>query len=269
MLVVLLQVALVGAAAAERLKVAVVPSEAINLDDSNVDALSQDLADALGTELDLEVLGGLAVRRQLPSEGLPDECAVTPSCAAEVARSLEVDELLFLVLVKNGATGAIQIDTTWVAPATGKRATRPAIVLGEGDAARVRFSANALKLLPDAPVRPMPVEGPSVQVGRGRPRHLTVPALVTGGVTVAALGTGIGFALSTRSRYTGCEDAGSCTDGEKKTIRARGLIADVSFVVALAGAITTAVLYGTSAESPRVMVSPTKDGAAVTGMLRF
>lgn len=269
MLVALTQVALVGVAAAERLKVAIVPSEAINLDDSNVDALSQDMAEALGGELDIDIIGGLEVRRLLPEAGLPDECVVTPSCTAGIARSLKVDEVLFVIVVKNGATGAIQIDSTWVAPATGKRATRPAIVLAEGDTNRTRFAANAIKLLPDAPVKPMPVSGPSVQVGRGRPRHITVPALITGGVTVAALGTGIGFALSTRARYTACDDDGFCKEGEKKTIRARGIIADVSFVVALAGAVTTAVLYGTSAESPRVMVSPTKDGAAVTGMLRF
>jgi hypothetical protein len=269
MLVALTQIALAGDAAAERLKVAIVAGEAINLDDSTVDALGQDMAEALGKELDISIVGGLEVRRLLPEGGLPEECVVTPSCTAEIARTLKVDEILFLVLIKNGATGAIQIDTTWVAPSTGKRGTRPAITLATGDSNSTRFAASALKLLPDAPVRPMPVNGPSVQVGRGRPRHFTVPSLITAGVTVAALGTGIGFAVSTRSRYTACDEDGFCKEGEKKTIRARGIVADVSFVVALAGAITTAVLYGTSAESPRVMVSPSKDGATVTGMLRF
>lgn len=268
MLVALVNVAALGTASADRLKVAVVPSEAINLDDSTVDALGQELAEALAAELDIDAIGGLEVRRLLPPEGLPEECAVTPSCTGDVARTLGVTEVLFLVLVKNGASGSVQIDTTWVAPATGKRATRPGIVLSSDDSARARFSASALKLLPDAPVRPIEGVSPLVQV-KGRPRHLTVPSLITAGVTVAALGTGIGFAISTRSRYTSCDEEPFCKDGEKKSIRARGIISDVSFVVAVAGAITTAVLYGTSSESPRVMVGPTKDGAAVTGMLSF
>jgi hypothetical protein len=219
--------------------------------------------------LDVEAIGGLEVRRLLPDTGLPDECAVTPSCTAEVARTLGVAEVLFVVMVKNGASGSVQIDTTWVSPSTGKRATRPGIVLTSVEGARTRFSSNAIKLMPDAPVRPMAVGSPVLQVERGRPRHITIPAIVAAGVTVAALGTGVVVGLDVRSRYRDCEQEPYCKDGEKKSIRARGFVADAAFVVALAGAVTTAVLYGTSAEEPSVLVGPTKDGAMVTGMLRF
>lgn len=264
-----------GAARADRLKAAVIPGVAINLDTSRVDAISQDLAEALSAELDVDVIGGLEVRRRLPQDGLPDECATTPSCAAETAELLGVNQLLFIVLVNTGAGGSIQMDTTWVDPGANLRVTRPALDLATIESAKERFAASAQKLLPDAPVRRKPTvsQAPSVRFDRGEPRHFTALSLTTAGVTLAALGSGVGFGLSVRSRYQACDDETPCKDGEKKSIRARAVIADVSFVVALAGAITTAVLYGTSAESPRVMVAPTVapggDGATLTGMMRF
>jgi hypothetical protein len=262
---------------ADRLKVAVIPGIAINLDTSRVDAISQDLAESLSAELDVEVIGGLEVRRQLPPDGLPDECAVEPKCAADAAARLGVQQLLFIVLVNTGAAGSIQMDTTWVAPglgtglSAGQRVTRPAIDFASIESAKERFAASARKLLPDAPVRrkPSTISTPMPRFDEGKPRHFTALSLATAGITVAALGTGIGFGLSTRSRYQDCDKPPYCTDGEKKSVRARGVIADAGFVVALAGAITTAILYSTSAEVPRMMVAPTDDGVAVTGMLRF
>jgi len=253
----------------------VIPGVAINLDTSRVDAISQDLAEALSAELEVEAIGGLEVRRRLPQDGLPDECAVEPKCAAEVAERLGVQQLLFIVLVNTGAAGSIQMDTTWVYPGTGpgagQRVTRPAIDLASIESAKERFSASARKLLPDAPVRrkPSSLSTPMPRFDEGKPRHFTALSLVTAGVTVAALGTGIGFGISTRSRYKDCDEYPYCTDGEKKSVRARGVIADASFVVALAGAITTAILYSTSSEAPRMMVGPTTDGVGVTGMMRF
>lgn len=254
----------------DRIRVAVIPGVAINLDTSRVDAISQDLAESLSAELDVDVIGGLEVRRQLPPDGLPDECAVTPACAAEAAARLGVQQLLFIVLVNTGAAGSIQMDTTWVDPAAGQRVTRPAIDLSSIESAKERFVASARKLLPDAPVRRKATLSPPMQrFDDGKPRHFTALSLTTAAVTVAALGTGIGFGISTRSRYKDCDAYPYCTEGEKKSVRARGVIADASFVIALAGAITTAVLYGSSAEAPRVMVAPMKDGAAVSGMMRF
>lgn len=256
---------------ADRLRVAVIPGVAINLDTSRVDAISQDLAESLSAELDIEAIGGLEVRRQLPPDGLPDECAVEPKCAADAAARLGVQQLLFIVLVNTGAAGSIQMDTTWVNPSAGQRVTRPAIDLSSIESAKERFAASARKLLPDAPVRRKPsnISTPMPRFDDGKPRHFTALSLSTAAITVAALGTGIGFGISTRSRYKDCDEAPYCTEGEKKSVRARGVIADASFVVALAGAITTAILYSTSSEAPRMLVSPTKDGVAVTGMLRF
>ena len=72
-------------AAADRLKVAVVPGVAVNLDAARVDALGQDLADALGSELEVDAHGGLEVRRLLPADGVPADCHTTPACVADVA----------------------------------------------------------------------------------------------------------------------------------------------------------------------------------------
>src|SRR3954452_5022602 len=84
---------------ADRIKVAVVPGIAVNLDAARVDALSQDLADALATELDIDAIGGLEVRRQLPPDGIPPDCVATPSCVADVAKRVSANQLLFVVMV--------------------------------------------------------------------------------------------------------------------------------------------------------------------------
>src|SRR5262245_28141182 len=95
-----------------KVRVAVVPGIAVNLDASRVDALSQELADALSRELEVEAIGGLEVRRRLPGEGLPSDCIVTQACIADVAKRLSAAQLLFVVVVDTG--GAIQIDSTWI-----------------------------------------------------------------------------------------------------------------------------------------------------------
>jgi len=71
---------------AEQTKVAVVLSVAVNLDPTRVDALTQDLAAALASELDVEAIGGLDARRMLPTEGLPPDCMTSLKCAADVGR---------------------------------------------------------------------------------------------------------------------------------------------------------------------------------------
>src|SRR4051794_24873003 len=114
-------------AAADRIKVAVVPGVAVNLDAARVDALSQDLAEGLASALDVDAVGGLEVRRQLPADGVPPDCATNPTCTADVAKRTGAQQLLFVVMVDSGAGGSVQIDTTWVEPETGKSASRPPI----------------------------------------------------------------------------------------------------------------------------------------------
>jgi hypothetical protein len=248
-------------------QIAIVPGIAVNLDTARVDALSQDLADALTSELAVHASGGLEVRRKLPPEGIPADCVTTPACIAEVAQRTGATQLLFVVMVDSGAGGSIQIDATWVDTATGRTASRPAIDLTSTAEARAKFQSAARQLLPDAPVRAKATTATTVLAPRmtdGVPRHLTTPAKITGGVALLGLGAGIAFGLSTRSKFEKCEnDRVSCTESERRSIRTSGALADTGFVIATGAAIATVVLYLTSSEEPRLIVTPTTEGGAI------
>lgn len=257
---------------ADRIKVAVVPGIAVNLDSARVDALSQDLADALAAELDLDAAGGLEVRRQLPAEGLPPDCLTTPSCVNDVAKRLTATQLVFVVMVDATGSGAVQIDSTWVEVSTGKRVSRPAIDLPTIADAKTRFAAAARVLLPDAPVRKKGGTGnPNIGVMSPEvPRHMTTLAWGTAGAAVVGLGVGIGFGLSARSKYNDCDLAdGPCGKSQRDSIRTRTIIADVGFFAALGGAVVTSILFATSGKESRLVVGPTPQGVAVSAFGRF
>lgn len=256
------------------LRVAIIPGIAVNLDTARVDALSQELADALMVELEVHAMGGLEVRRQLPADGVPPDCVTTPACTADVARRTGASQLLFVVMVDSGATGSVQIDSTWVDPAANTSASRPAIDLTSPSEAKAKFESAARQLLPDAPVRAKPQTGggggmtPSMT--DGVPRHISTPAKITGAIAVAGLGMGIAFGLTTRSRYNSCETMPiDCTDSKRDSIRTSSILADTGFVIAAGAALATVVLYVTSSEAPRLIVTPTAEGAAVSAFGRF
>ena len=255
-----------------RPKVAVVPGIVVNLAAARVDALTQTLAEALQAELEVDAIGGVEVRRRLPPAGLPSDCVASEPCIADVARRLGAEQLLFLVLIDTGATGAIQIDSTWVDPVAHRSGSRPAIDIATIADARARFAAAASQLLPDAAVRPRP------QASLGRmsqpvPRHVTLPVYVTAGATLVGLGVGISLGLDARSRYNDCTalaHAGTaCSQARKDAIRRIDLVADAGWLVAIGGTIATAILYATSSEASHVIVEPVPGGAAVTAFGRF
>jgi hypothetical protein len=259
-------------ASADRVKVAVVPMIAVNMEAARVDALAQDLAEALRTELVIDAVGGVEVRRRLPAEGLSPGCIASTACIADVAQRLDAQQLLFVVMIDTGASGAIQIDSTWVDPVTHQSAPRPAIDLTTLADATSRFAAAARQLLPDAPVRAKP----KASLGRMSapvPRHFGVPSYLTAAGTVIGLGTGISLGLVTRERYKDCEAQGhagtACTQSRRDSIRRLALIADAGWVMAIGGTIATAVLYATSGESSHVVVEPTPGGVAVSAVGRF
>ncbi|HEY5921989.1 MAG TPA: hypothetical protein VIV11_09985 [Kofleriaceae bacterium] len=258
------------------LRVAVVPGIAVNLDTARVDALSQDLAQALMSELVVEATGGLEVRRLLPPDGLPPDCVTTPACTADVAKRTNAQQLLFVVMVDSGSGGSIQVDTTWVDPVTGKSASRSAIDLQTAADATAKFTLAAPELLPDAPRRPKQTNGGgglgvNTKMSDSVPRHFTSPAKITAAVGVVGLGAGIAFGLTTRSRYRECgkNNAINCSEGDRDAIRNFGLLADAGWLLALGGAIVTTALYWTSAEEPRLIVAPGPDGATVSAIGRF
>ncbi|HWU88203.1 MAG TPA: hypothetical protein VN253_13040 [Kofleriaceae bacterium] len=256
------------AAAGARVKVAVVPGIAVNVAAARVDALGQDLADALAAELDVDAMGGLEVRRRLPVDGLPPDCIAKPDCIADVARRAGAAQLLFMVIVDIGA-GGIQIDSTWIEPATGRSAARPVIDLAPGADPKSRFVAAARGLLPDAPVRPRPNGGIGGTMTPAVPRHYTTAAKLTTGLAVAGLGAGIGFGLAARSKYRACDvepKAPVGCDGQHGAIRTRALIADLGYAAAIGGAIATAVLIATSGKESRLVVEPSPQGVAVSAI---
>lgn len=257
-----------------RIKVAVIPGVAVNLDAARVDALSQDMADALETELDVEAIGGLEVRRLLPPDGLPADCVANAECVADVGKRTGANQLLFVVMVDAG--GAMQVDTTWVEPATTKNASRPAIDIAVITEAKSRFASAARQLMPDAPVRPKPKLGGGIdgKMSAAIPRHFTPASYITAGIAVVGLGVGIGFGIRTKGLYEDCDVMGAPCDGTSKEdkIRTGALIADIGYLTALGGAVATAILYATSGSESKLVVSPNAEGGggvSVTAFGRF
>lgn len=259
-------------AEAPKVRVAIVPGVAVNMDAARVDALAQEMADALSTELIVEAVGGLEVRRQLPPDGVPADCVATPACIADVAQRTNASQLLFVVMVDTGGSGSVQVDSTWVEPATGKSVARPPVDIAVGAEAKTRFAGAARQLLPDAPVRPksktVGVEG---KMTKEIPRHFTTTSYITAGVAVVGLGVGIGFGLRTRGLYDDCDQPSApCSDAQEDKIRNNALIADLGYIAALGGAIATAILYATSSSESRLVVAPNAEGGGgVTYVGRF
>src|SRR5262245_46725476 len=135
-----------AAAAAAPHRVAVIPTVEVNVDAQRAEALTGTLADALRDRLEIDAIGGQDVIRRLPAGGLAEDCVAHPKCIAALGARLEVDQLLFLVIVQVGHT--IQLDPTWADVATGKTIGRPMVELPDDARATTVFAANAHKLLP-------------------------------------------------------------------------------------------------------------------------
>ena len=249
-----------SAVASGRVKVAIVPTVAVNLDAARVDALTADLAEALVAELDLDAVGGLEVRRALPAEGVPAECVTTPACAEDISKRLQANQILFLVMVGTG--NALQVDATWVEPSTGHQAARPPTDVANMNDAKVRFAAVAHTLLPDAPVRKKVVPGGGGTNGvmsKAVPLHFTTASYVTAAVTVVGVGVGASLGFMTRGKYNDCDSpVASCTQSKKDSIRLTGLVADAGWLIAIGGAVATGILYATSGESPHLIIAPSE-----------
>jgi hypothetical protein len=245
----------------------------VNLGTARVDSLSQELADALRTVLDIDTIGGLEARRRLPAAGLPPDCVATQACIDDVAARLEAQQLLFVVMVDAGAGGAIQVDTTWVDVAGKKAVSRPVIDIAAIATAKAQFADVAQQLLPDAPVRQKPAGASLGRMSDEIPRHLALPSYITAGVTLAGVGLGASLGIAARNRYQDCEaSAGrgaACSAERKDSIRTTALLADAGWLIAIGGSIATGVLYATSGESSHLVVEPTPGGVAVTASGTF
>jgi len=257
-------------AEAPKPRIAVVSGLAVNVDTARADALAQDLSNALAEQLEVDAIGGLEVRRRLPEE-LPAECVSTPACIADVAHRLGASQLLFVVFVDSGT---LQVDSTWVDVASGKSMSRPPIDVAAGSDPKAKFTASATQLLPDAKVRTkvsttILKQGQFGKMTPDVPRHFTTWSLATTAITAVGVGVGIGFGLDARSKYNGCETSLACGTGARDGIRHVALIADAGYLVAVAAAVATGILFGTSGSESHLVVAPAENGATIGAFGRF
>ena len=259
------------AAPTKKVRVAVVSGLAVNVDTARADALAQDLSESLASELEIEAIGGLEVRRKLP-EALPPDCVNTPACVTDVGKKLAVDQLLFVVFVDSGT---LQVDSTWIEVATGRSIARAPIDVVAGSDPKAKFALSATQLLPDAKVR---VKSTTTIIHEGGvggtmsaeiPRHFTTVTYATAALTVVGVGVGLGFGLDARSHYNSCESSLTCASGARDGIRHVALAADVSYLIALGAAVTTAVLWATSGSESHLVIAPDEHGAMVGAFGRF
>ena len=258
-------------------RVAIIPGVAVNIGPTRVDALTQDLADALNAELVVDAAGGLEVRRELPAD-LADGCVTQPACIQQVAKATGAAQLLFVVMIDAGGD-AISVDTTWVDAATGKSIGRsPVSLTNTSDVdAKAKFQLAAKSLLPDLPLKPKQTQntggGIDGKVVAGTPRHVTLPAMITAGTTLVGLGMWIGFGLDARSKYNSCQAVATttgCGQGTRDGIKHLDIGADIGWCLALASAIETRVHYATTPEATHLIVAPTEGtGASVLAVGRF
>ena len=257
-------------AIAEPHRVGVIPSVEVNVDSRRAEALTGTLADALRDKLIIDSIGGADVMRRLPDAGLPDDCVAQPACIAQIGARLEVDQLLFLVIVQVGHT--IQIDSTWADVATGKTVARPMIKLDDDARAAKVFGDAAIKLLPDAPLRPTS-KTVVIREGGGpqtTPREMTTFTWTTGGVAVGAIGGALVLGALTRNAYNDCKDPlHACSDDQISSIHTRAIVADSIGVLGVAAAIATGVLYWRSGGEVISVAPAPGGGAAVTFGGRF
>lgn len=251
-------------------RVGVVIELTVDVDARRADSLGAALADALNRELIVDAFGGDDVSRQLPPDGLPDECVGTQSCIEDVAKRIDAEQILFLVLVQVGKD--VQVDASWVDVATGETLARPRVVLPSEARAVSQFAQYAQRYLPDAKARPTGgtstiILGSKTETIPPTPRSMSTPAWIIAGVGIAALGAGTGLGLSVRSSYHKCQDD-ACSDETLDGIALRAHLADGAFAVGAAAAIVATYLYwqsgspgGTREIQPEI--APTAGGATV------
>ncbi|WP_428268285.1 hypothetical protein [Haliangium sp.] len=246
-------VALAWPAAARAERVGVVVVATVNTHGSEADELSDSLGHALRARLDVDVIAGAEVTRRLPPEGMPETCVADAACQRDLARRLEADQLLLLAVVRVGTR--VQIDITWVDPASGRTASRDRVRLEDGAAVAEVFEAAAAALLPDAAPRPeaapaavvaAPARAPEPPLPPPR-RHLTTGVWIAAGVGVAALATGAVVGGDAWRRYRDLDEDGCgqrpCALADIEAVDDRALAADALVLVGVVAGATAAILY--------------------------
>lgn len=251
-----------AAAAAER--VGVVVAVTLNTRAREARRLADALGSALLDQLDIDVVAGREAERRLPPGGVPDTCVVDSACQQDVARRLDADQLLLLAVVRVGAR--VQIDATWVHVATGRTASRPRILLHDGQSTSNVLADAVFELMPDAALRmgagrrrageraAAAASQPATELARPapQPRRFTPGVWVAGSIGAGALVASGVFAADAMRRHRdldahGCADM-PCSIAEIDAVDTRARVADVLLGVGVAAGVTAVVLYWWSSE---------------------
>jgi hypothetical protein len=286
----LLGICLVPAvAAAER--VGVVVAVTVNTRAHEARRLADALGSALLDQLDIDVVAGREAERRLPPGGVPDTCVVDSACQQDVARRLDADQLLLLAVVRVGAR--VQIDATWVHVATGRTASRPRILIRDGQSTSKVLADAVFELMPDAALRmgsgrrragertaPAASSQPAAELTppAPQPRRFTTGVWIAGGIGAGALLAGGVFGIDAMRRHRdldarGCADT-PCSISDIDAVDTRARVADVLLGAGVVAGITAAVLYWQSGASaseqamslgrPRLDVVATERGVSLT-----
>lgn len=225
-------------------RVGVVVSTRVNVTVDEADALADKLGAALRKQLIVDPIAGPEVTRRLAELKMPEDCVAQPDCVSEVARRLDADELLFLVVVRVGTT--VQIDSTWVQVASGRAVSRDAIIIQGDDPPEPVLAGAAQMLLPAAPRRePVAAGG-----GGARGKHMTRGAWIAAGIGAAALIGGGVFGVaavqdSNELEHDMCDVSAEppCSPARVDALETKMLVADSLFAVAAVAGGTALWLY--------------------------
>lgn len=242
------------AAAQSPQRIGIVVTTAVNLEESEADELSTALGQALEQSLGVVVTAGAETRRRLPPEGVPAGCVGEVACRTDLGERLDADELLMTVAARVG--NRVQLDITWVDVASGKVASRPAIVL-EGDTDRAAVLRNAGKvLLPH--IQPVPAAGetrntdptmadPAPARSRRRGHHMTTGTWIAGSVSAVALAGALGFGAFSYTLHS--DKCGEGCDRFGISLATSNTIGDGLGIVSVAAGVTALILYFGSDEA--------------------
>jgi len=220
---------------------AVVPLLSVNLQEAEVDALTETLAQGLHQASAHPVRGGRSVRRRLPEAGVAPDCPSDPTCVSQLRARLEVQALVFVILTKVGTH--IQVDPSICL--TEQAEARPALRGPSEDLLRPEWvKGHVQDWLPRRAAPPVQVAGdPSPE----RWRRPSWPVWVAGAVALTALSVGVGLGVHAKNLETdlvadGCE-LRACAEQEIDALSRTARGADAAFIIGGVAAAASLGLY--------------------------
>ncbi|WP_428269522.1 hypothetical protein [Haliangium sp.] len=302
--VALLLLCITGASAhadeTRRLRVAVAPVAAINVDWEQAEVHADALRQALRRVLAVDVVTREEMQAALGAP-VPDSCMNQPDCIRALGAALSAQEVLFVAIVQIGRR--TQVNVTWADTDSAQTETRAPIRLDSGADMGATFEREATRLLPRAAPTsdersansppavttrgtpaasapngdaPMPPSQDSGTASSGR--RVTTGVWIAGGVSALGLigGTIFGLqALSTEGDLEDMRDRGDCgmppcpvDPGRRDDLARQRDLADLMFATAVVAGVTAGILYwrsGSGDTAVQITVAPSQAGIQVVG----